>query len=333
MLLRFKPGARLMQFVLVGAVLGISYWVKTVMFPLGLVVLAVAYLWRRSTPGWARGIGLAALIFWCICVPLIFLLSVQKGRFTFGDSGRNNYAWFVAPRTSPRNWQGQEPGSGTPVHPTRQLLKSPPVFEFDGPVVGTYPPWTDPTHWNEGLKVHFDLKRQFEVLKSTIPAEVNLLLRKRPELVPCVLILCVLGGSLWVAALRELWVFIVLPAVSMAFYLPLVVNDRYLGFVLVLFLVLLSAVRFRTEDERVVRIIVVATFIIGAGNSAIHHSCRESQYPGWRRSELNRRGLERGGATQRLRDDAGNESRDDWRWRGCLLGKVGACADRCRDHG
>jgi hypothetical protein len=91
------------------------------------------------------------------------------------------------------------------------------------------------------LKVHFDLKRQFEVLKSTIPAEANLLLRKRPELVLCVLILCALGGSLWVAALRELWVFIVLPAVGMAFYLPLVVNDRYLGgFVLVLFLVWLQ---------------------------------------------------------------------------------------------
>jgi hypothetical protein len=265
MLRRLEAGARLMQFVLIGAVLGTSYWVKTVMFPLGLVVLAVAYLWRRSTPGWARGIGLAVLIFGCICAPLIFMLSVQKGRFTFGDSGRSNYAWFVAPRTSPRNWQGEEPGSGTPVHPTRQLLKSPPVFEFDGPVVGTYPPWTDPTYWNEGLKVHFDLKRQFEVLKSTIPAEANLLLRKRPELVLCVLILGVLGGSLWVAALRELWVFVALPTVGMAFYLPLVVNDRYLGgFVLVLFLVLLSAVRFRTEDERVVRIVVVATFIMMA---------------------------------------------------------------------
>jgi hypothetical protein len=54
MLLRLEAGARLMQFVLIGAVLGTSYWVKTVMFPLGLVVLAVAYLWRRSTPGWAQ---------------------------------------------------------------------------------------------------------------------------------------------------------------------------------------------------------------------------------------------------------------------------------------
>jgi Fe2+ transport system protein FeoA len=51
----------------------------------------------------------------------------------------------------------------------------------------------------------------------------------------------------------------------MGFYLPLVVNDRYLGgFVLVLFLVLLRAVRFRTEDEGVVRIVVVATFFMMA---------------------------------------------------------------------
>ena len=265
MLMRLRPGAKLVQFANIGAVLGISYWAKTVMFPLGLVVLAGAYLSRRSTQGWARGIALATLIFWCICAPLIFMLSVQKGRFTFGDSGRGNYAWFVSPRTSPRNWQGEEPGSGRPVHPTRQLLKSPPVFEFDGPVVGTYPPWTDPTYWNEGLTPHFELKPQLEVLKSTVPGEANLLLRKRPELVLCVLILGLLSGSLWLVALRELWVFIALPAVGMAFYLPLVVNARYLGgFVLVLFLVSLSAVRFRTEDERVVRIVVVATFLMMA---------------------------------------------------------------------
>lgn len=47
--------------------------------------------------------GMGALIFWCVCAHLIFMLSVHKGRFTFADSGRGNYAWFVAPRTSPRN--------------------------------------------------------------------------------------------------------------------------------------------------------------------------------------------------------------------------------------
>jgi hypothetical protein len=206
--------------------------------------------------------------------PLIFMLSAQKGRLTFGDAGRINYAWVVSPRTSPRNWQGEEPGGGTPVHPTRQLLKSPPVFEFDGPVVGTYPPYTDPTYWNEGLKPRFRLKPQLEVFRATLTAEANVLLRKRPELVLCVLILGLLGGRLWLAGLRELWLFVALPAVGMALYLPILVNDRYLGgFVLALFLVLLSAVRFRTEDERFVRIVVVATFFMMA-LSAAHYTVR-----------------------------------------------------------
>jgi hypothetical protein len=52
-------------------------------------------------------------------------------------------------------------------------------------VVGTYPPYTDPTYWNEGLKPSFRLKPQLEVFRSTLTAEANLLLRKRPELVLC----------------------------------------------------------------------------------------------------------------------------------------------------
>jgi hypothetical protein len=110
----------------------------------------------------ARGIGLAALIFWCICAPLIFLLSVQKGRFTFGDSGRSNYAWFVAPRTSPRNWQGEEAGQWNACPSDAATAEIPACVRVRRTVVGTYPPWTDPTYWSEGLKVHFDLKRQFE---------------------------------------------------------------------------------------------------------------------------------------------------------------------------
>ena len=41
------------------------------------------------------------------------------------------------------------------MHPTRQIMTHPPVFEFDGPVPGTYPPWTDPSYWNEGVHPRF----------------------------------------------------------------------------------------------------------------------------------------------------------------------------------
>ena len=78
------------------------------------------------------------------------------------------------------------------------------MFEFDGPVVGTYPPYTDPTYWNEGLKPRFRLKPQVEVFRATLTAEANVLLRKRPELVLCVLILGLLGGTLWIAAITML---------------------------------------------------------------------------------------------------------------------------------
>jgi hypothetical protein len=281
MLLRLRQGGMLWQFALFGFILALGYWTKAILFPLGFVTLAAGYLWKRSRPGWGRGMALAALVFLCASAPLIFLLSHQKGRFTFGDSGKLNYAWFVSPRTFWRNWQGQRPGegegrvpgSGAAVHPTRQLLQHPPVFEFDGPVVATYPPWADPSYWNEGLQGHFKLKPQLEVLASTVPAEARLLLRARPELVAGIIILALLSGQLWLAGLRELWPLIAMSMAGLGIYLPLLEHDRHLGgFVLVLFLTLIAAVRLRPDLQEDVRksggCVAVAVFLVMALGTA-----------------------------------------------------------------
>jgi hypothetical protein len=281
MLLRLRQGGMLWQFALFGFILALGYWTKAILFPLGFVTLAAGYLWKRSRPGWGRGMALAALVFLCASAPLIFLLSHQKGRFTFGDSGKLNYAWFVSPRTFWRNWQGQRegegegrvPGSGAAVHPTRQLLQHPPVFEFDGPVVATYSPWADPSYWNEGLQGHFKLKPQLEVLASTVPAEARLLLRARPELVAGIIILALLSGQLWLAGLRELWPLIAMSMADLSIYLPLLEHDRHLGgFVLVLFLTLIAAVRLRPDLQEDVRksgaCVAVAVFLVMALGTA-----------------------------------------------------------------
>ncbi|MGA8762425.1 MAG: hypothetical protein WB562_06005 [Candidatus Sulfotelmatobacter sp.] len=260
--LNFRQNDAFWKFAVFGLILGIGYWMKTILFPLGLATLVMAYWWKRSSSGWGRGMVVACVVFLCTCAPLIFMLSNQKGRFTFGDSGKMNYAWYVSPRTFWRNWQGEVPGSGTPVHPTRQLLQHPPVFEFDGPVVGTYPPWTDPSYWNEGLQWHFKLKPQLEVLAGTVPSEVRLLFRARPELVAGVIVLALLGGELWLIGLRKLWPVLAVSIVGMGLYLPLVENDRYLaGFVLVLFLGLLAAVRLRPDAQRAAGYTAVAVFL------------------------------------------------------------------------
>jgi hypothetical protein len=261
MLMRLRPDDKLWKVALFGVILGVGYWTKAILFPLGFATLAVGYWWKRSSLDWRRRMIVAGVVFLCTSAPLIILLSHQKGRFTFSDTGKMNYAWYVSPRTFWRNWQGEVPGSGIPVHPTRQLLRHPPLFEFDGPVAGTYPPWTDPSYWNEGLRPQFKLKPQLEVLAVSLPSEVRLLFRSRPELVVGVIVLALLSGGLWLAALRDLWPLIAIAAVGMGLYLPLVENDRYMGgFVIVLFLTLLAAVRLRPVAQNSAACVTLAVF-------------------------------------------------------------------------
>jgi len=155
------------------------------------------------------------------------------------------------------------------VHPTRQLLRRPPLFEFDGPVAGTYPPWTDPSHWNEGLQWHFKPKPQLEVLARTVPSEIRLLFRARPELVAGIIALALISGHLAWAGLRELWPFLAMSLAVMGIYLPVHEEDRFLGgSVLVLFLTLLAAARFRPEVQKAVAYIAFAVFLVMALGTA-----------------------------------------------------------------
>jgi hypothetical protein len=61
------------------------------------------------------------------------------------------------------HWQGG-PGQGTPKHPTRKILESPPMYEFGSPIIGTYPAWYDPNYWYKGFEVHFNLRQQLNRL-------------------------------------------------------------------------------------------------------------------------------------------------------------------------
>jgi hypothetical protein len=90
-----------------------------------------------------------------------------------------------------------------------------------------------------------------EVLAGTVPSEVRLLFRTRPELVAGVIALALLSGQLWLTGLRELCPLISISMVGMMLYLPILATDRYLGgFVLVLFLAMLAAARFRPNAQR-----------------------------------------------------------------------------------
>jgi hypothetical protein len=149
--MEISGGGRKALYVELGFCLGLGYLAKAILFPMAFVFLAmmIAISGRPLRRNGGR-IALAVLIFAAIATPEIVLLSHSKGRITFSDTGKLNLAWFNY-QLPYRNWQGQPPGTGTPVHPTRKLFDHPAVYEFNGPLRSSYPPWFDPSYWNEGL--------------------------------------------------------------------------------------------------------------------------------------------------------------------------------------
>jgi hypothetical protein len=131
--------------IALGAILAFGYYAKAVMFPVGLMVLGLAWVIFSR-----RQAVLACAVFFFLCLPWITVLSEARGHLTFGDTGRLNYSWYVNGVES-RHWEGGPDRAGHPLHPARVVLDSPRVYEFNGPMPVTYPIWYDESYWYEGL--------------------------------------------------------------------------------------------------------------------------------------------------------------------------------------
>ncbi len=167
--MQMEPKAGRLTYLWFGICLGVGYWIKAILFPMAFVFLGIMILvsgssWRRKKKHFA----VAALAFLMLAFPQIALLSRAKGRLTYSDTGKLNLAWFNYGLPY-RNWQGQPPGSGKPLHPTRKLFDHPAVYEFNGPLRASYPPWFDPSYWNEGLSPGFDFQRAVRHMSSEMP--------------------------------------------------------------------------------------------------------------------------------------------------------------------
>jgi hypothetical protein len=133
-----------------GVALAVGYFAKAILFPMSFVFLAVLLMARVPL----KKIAWSAVIFFAISGSWILLLSHAKQHFTFSEAGPLTLVWSNW-NVPVRNWQGQPAGNGTPIHPTRQIHQHPSVFEFNGPIRASYPPWYDPSYWNAGLRFHF----------------------------------------------------------------------------------------------------------------------------------------------------------------------------------
>ena len=258
LVLRIRTAAaRRDLFVALGVVLGISYLTKTIMFPLALVFIVVAYLLARRSIGLKPAVlraGIALVIFLTLAAPFVIVISRAKHRFTIGDSARLNYAWYVNGTTRFTHWQGKPAGSGTPLHPSRKIFDTPAVYEFSGAPGVSYPPWYDPSYFYEGLTPHFNLRQQVAAVWRNLTGLYSFLLF-RPFMVALGLALFLLlyqSGKLQFVMrnLLAYWFLIIPSLIAPALYLLINIELRYLApFVAVIALCCLAGVQLAATSE------------------------------------------------------------------------------------
>lgn len=266
-----EPGRRAPA-LLLGAVLGGGFLAKAAMLPLALVIIASVALSTRGsgTAGAARSAA-APLLGLAVVSGLLILAFVLTGQgVTLGESGALNYAYHIngLPYV---HWQGEPSGYGRPVHPTREILNEPPVYEFAAPIGGTYAPWVDPAYWYEGLRPRFDAGGHLANLVRSARVVAGVLLRSGQILLPAgVLVLAALGARPgWRAVDLRPYAALLLPLLAaVAVYATVWLERRFVApFLAPSWLGLLASIRLPREaavERAALRAVTIALVFIMA---------------------------------------------------------------------
>jgi hypothetical protein len=224
------------QLLSLGLVLGLGYLSKTFMFSIALVFLSLAWLVKkRSWNSWSRTL-LPLLVFLSISLPFIMLISEKKGKLTIGEAGTVTYLRYVEGIPSP-HWQGDPLGRVVPTHPSRVIHQSPRVYEFSGPVGGTYPISTDPSYWYDGIAPRFDFARLLARLSASGLVYAELFLQQQGILMACILALYLMyqRRTHGVHESLQRWTLLIPAIFAFALYGMVLVEGRYIGAFILLF--------------------------------------------------------------------------------------------------
>lgn len=180
------PGSTWKRYAALGLVVGMGYYFKAIMLPLGVALLVILSITLPLSNGvaWRKlllSLSLSLSVLLVVTAPLVAALSIQAKKLSFGDAGHLNYVWHVNKVPWPDATGGRELNT-TLKHPARKLLTTPLTLEFASPIAGTYPLWYDPSYWYAGAKAKFDMHQQIAELKESLAAYQYILFLAMPFL-------------------------------------------------------------------------------------------------------------------------------------------------------
>ena len=184
-------GASWTSWGVLGGILGLGYYTKSPLFVLGLILLAILFIWPPSQNFSRSRLLFAGLVFLIVTAPWVALISERVGHPSISETARLNYEWQVNRMPLYTGWTGGADNShGIPEHPPRILIASPETLEFAGPAKGTYPLWYDPSYWYAGAKIRLNPGEQLTAIKTTLAAYYQLVIMT-PGLLAGVLMLAI----------------------------------------------------------------------------------------------------------------------------------------------
>lgn len=277
LLLRMRNhNPHLRSYLVLGAVLGVSFLAKAPMLPIGMLILAASLLivtdWRRAIP-----MAVAAGAVFVLIASLYFVpLSRSVGHFTLGESGNFNYILY-ADHARP-TWYLTNPGNakGVAIHRVRQIVDDPATYEFSIGLPVTHPLRFDPSYWTQGLKPAFRLRGQLAAIRENLPL-VKPIVLELAGMTLGFLVLFLAAGSRTnrVRDLADSWPLWLVGLAGVLMYAAIHVESRYVGAFFVLFwLGLLLAVRPWSKQPKIFAAVVLAT-----SASLLVPAARESYAP------------------------------------------------------
>ena len=215
--------------LLLGVMLGLGALTKSFLFPLGAVVLVTVGIatWRRDR----RSAAIATASFGALVLPWVVALSISLGRFSTGETGALNYAWYVN-NIQPHN-TGVMPRLAAPDEP--MPLEGLAVF---GNARGTNPLWYDPARWHRDVRPRPSLEQQMP--KLTLSARYYAYVFA-PFIVMFVAVVAAIRLSDIRVAMARSWVVLVPCLAAFAAYSLVYTTSRYVAAFLVAGCVIIAA--------------------------------------------------------------------------------------------